>query len=1203
MNNMSKAQKKQFSFSENEKKILEFWKKNKIFEESVRQRKGKKKFIFYEGPPYANGKPGIHHVEVRAFKDIILRYKTMKGFYAPRKAGWDTHGLPTEMEVERKLGVKSKKEIEEKIGIERFVKEARKNVFLYKEEWEKLTQRIGYWLDLAKPYITMANDYIENLWFIIKKISDRKLLYEDYKVLPWCPRCQTALSSHELAQGYKTIKDASIYVKFRVLDPKICKLKAESYFLVWTTTPWTLPGNAALAINPKLQYSLVKFKTQNSKLVSPPKLRNGDEASPRNLKINNAQNQEEYLVLATSRLAVLGEDCEIIKEFKGKDLAGIKYEPLYESLDFAPQVLKADFVSGKEGSGIVHIAPAFGEEDLKLIKSQAAYRKISFPVTVSEEGIMKEKFPGAGEFIKDADKHIIENLKNRGLLFKIEKYEHDYPFCWRCQSPLMYYAKNSWWLKTSAVKRKMIKENSKINWHPEHLREGRFGEWLRDLRDWAVSRERYWGAPLPIWKCEFCEKTIVLGNLESFDKYDFGQTHLFVSRHGEAEHNVKDIIASKDEKHGGFVSHLTRQGVRQIKEAAKSLKKSKIDLIVSSPFIRTQETAEIFSKEMKVSNIVVMEELRELDVGVFDGKTVKEFHSHFKSFRERFAIDKKYGESLRDLRKRVMAAARKLKNSYQGKNILIVTHGDPAWILMAAMEGFNESDYGAAPYLKVGKVRKIKLHNWPYNDLGELDLHRPYIDKIKLKCEECGGIMERVLEVIDVWFDSGAMPFAQNQKFWKKAQSAKYKMQNLEKIIPYPADFICEAIDQTRGWFYTLLAISSLLSAKAPYKNVISSGLVLDEKGQKMSKSRGNSVDPWELVEKYGSDAVRWYFYTVNQPWDDKLFKEKDIQEALRRFIGILWNSFVYWKTYKNSKCKIQSAKLQRKIQLVINKWLVMRFNQLVKEVEKSLDNYDIVTAARKIEKFAVEDISHWYIRRIRGLMKIPGSQEAKETNVVFGKVLFELSKLIAPFVPFLAEEMYLRIGNAKKSVHLENFPKGYNFKLRAEGYKLLEKMEEARRIVSLALEARAKSGIKVRQPLSSLTVRSQVLNFKNNDELLNLIKGEINVKEVIFRKNLRDEVELNLELTPELKEEGFLREIIRGIQDLRKKTGLTPKDRPKLLVKANEKGKKFIEKYASRIKRETLLSRLELTARFPENIYLNAVKQDELEIDIAFLK
>jgi isoleucyl-tRNA synthetase len=1158
INYMSENEEK-LSFPEKEEKILEFWGKNKIFERSVEQRKGKKKFVCYEGPPYANGRPGIHHVEARAFKDIILRYKTMRGFQVPRRAGWDTHGLPTEMEVEKKLGIKSKKEIEEKIGIEKFAEEARQNVFLYKEEWEKLTERMAYWLDMENAYVTMTNNYMETLWWIFKEIDKRKLLYEDYKIVPWCPRCGTALSSHEVSQGYRKIKEDSIYIKFKVKsrDPDW----QNTSFLVWTTTPWTLPNNVALAINPDIEYICVP---------DPEEERHWLVLGKKNFEILLEKGffPESYKNLESSKIDV----------FSGREMVGLEYEPLYPNK--APyKVYPADFVSAEDGTGIVHIAPAFGEDDMNLGKKE------NLPVLslVNEEGeMLTPGYKWDEMFIKDADPLIMEDLRARNLLFKTEAYEHDYPFCWRCESPLMYYAKTSWWLKSTAVKQKMIRENKKIHWHPEYLKSGRFGEWLNELRDWAISRERYWGTPLPIWRCEKCKKYKVVGSVDELKKLTSKSGNkYFVMRHGFSDANQK-VINNSNVNNNGY--KLTSKGRKEILKSSQKLKKQKIDLIFSSDFLRTKETAFLAAETFGISkeNVIFDERLREVNTGIFDGKSRAEYHKYFSSLLEKFTKTPPQGENLTKLKERITKFLYELEGKYKGKNILIVSHEYPIWMLETGAMGWTDEESAALKekkndYIKTGEVKKIDFIPLPHDKNFVLDLHRPYIDKILLRCDKCGQNIERVKEVADVWFDSGSMPFAQNHY-------------PFEKKLDYPADYICEAIDQTRGWFFTLLAVAVLLGKGAPYKNVLSLGLVLDAQGQKMSKSRGNVVEPVDLMKKYGADAVRWYFFTINQPWDEKLFKEEDVAAVLRRFILIFWNCFTYFNTYQKSPPKADQPRAE-KSKLIINKWLIARFNQIVSEVTKLLDNYDIVPAARLIEDFVIDDISHWYIRRIRDIMKNHKSKEAKETGAVLGYVLLNTAKLLSPFMPFISETVYKELGGKKKSVHLEDWPV-IKKESKISQDKFLENMDIIEDIISSALRGRSLVGIKIRQPLAELRLGEGyeiIATFSNSEEYLNIIKGETNIKKISFIRdvgkpdknwfyctdpNLRDvpgmDIYLNSEITPELKEEGILRDLIREMQDFRKKEGLKPGQMVEFYISTDAPGKNFLVKYAEELKKAT---------------------------------
>jgi len=869
-----------FNFPKNEEKILKFWKNKKIFEKSLKKTRKGPRFVFYEGPPFANGLPGIHHLLARAFKDIILRYKTMQGFFVERRAGWDTHGLPTEMEAEKKLNIKSKKEID-KLGIEKFIEECRRNVFTYKKEWEEFTERIGFWLDFENAYITCDNDYIESLWWILKQIWEKGLLYQGYKVVPYCPRCGTSLSSHEVAQGYKTIKENSIYVKLKVKGQK------DTFLLIWTTTPWTLPGNVALAIKPDFEY--VKIKAGS-----------------------------EFLILAKDRIL---EEYEIVEEIKGEDLIGLEYEPLYAFIKpdkKAYYVVGADFVSLEEGTGIVHMAPAFGEDDMEVAK----LNDLPVLMTVDEEGKF-ETGDWKGMFVKKADPLVIEDLKKRKLLYKEEMYEHEYPFCWRCKTPLLYYAKTSWFIKMTAVKKDLIKNSEKINWVPKYIKKGRFGEWLREVKDWNLSRERYWGTPLPIWECEKCKKQICIGS------------------------------------------------IKELTDKSKA---------------------------------------------------------------------------------------------------------------------------------------KIK------------DLHRPFIDKITFKCE-CGGAMKRVAEVIDCWFDSGSMPFAQ----WHYPFENKNR---IDKADSFPADFISEAIDQTRGWFYTLLAISTLLGKGISYKNSICLGLVLDAKGQKMSKSRGNIIEPQEVINKFGADCARFYFYTVNPAGEAKRFDFKDAQSLYRKFFDTLWQSYTFFETYVSKK-EIQNPKSKiQNLSNILNQWIISRIENLNAQVVKNLDNYDVVRAARLFINF-VDDLSNWYIRRSRKRFR----NSEKEAIQTLHYVLLKLAKLIAPFAPFITEELYQKLDDSSESVHLADFPKSDKKLINT---KLEEKMTQVRNIVTQALAQRAELGIKVRQPLAGLEIKNKL-----DEELLELIKDEVNVKKITFGK----EVKLDTKITKELKQEGEYRELVRNVMGLRKKLGLTPKE------------------------------------------------------------
>lgn len=1020
-----------FNLPDKEQEILKLWQEKNIFQKTLGKESPKGNFIFYEGPPTANGRPGIHHLEARAFKDLIPRYKTMRGFKVERKAGWDTHGLPVELEVEKKLGLKNKKEVEQ-YGIKEFNQKCKESVWLYKDEWEKMTERIGFWLDMENPYITYDNNYIESLWWIIKQIYDRGFLYQGHKVVPQCPRCGTALSSHEVAQGYKNIKEESVYVKFKIKfnnhpaptavgAPLLEKegINSDVYILAWTTTPWTLPGNVALAVGEDIDYALVKFTPSNLPLD-----KGGREGGA----------THEYYILAKDLVEKVFENSkyETIKELTGKDLVGLEYEPLFpgaipestKNFVNAFKVYPAEFVSTEDGTGVVHTAVMYGVDDYELGE------KVGLPKvhTVNLDGTFNELVPrwqGRLVIDKKVKEEIVDYLRTEKLLFSVKDHAHDYPFCWRCDTPLVYYAKESWFFQMSALREQLIKSNETINWVPVHIKDGRFGEWLSEVKDWAISRERYWGTPLPIWLCQ--NKT---ENTES---------------------------------------------------------------------TKTQKTLSV------CGNMII--------VGSFD---------------------------------------------------------------------------------ELEKISGQKIN----------DPHRPFIDEITFQCDKCGGEMRRVPEVMDCWFDSGAMPFAQ----WHYPFENREKIESFDKPrdpsssrqvgtpqdeIRYPANFICEAIDQTRGWFYTLLAVATLLGKEAPYKNVICLGHVLDKNGQKMSKHIGNVVDPWQMMEKYGADVVRWYLYTVNQPGEPKRFDESFLREAGRMF-NTLFNVLTFYQIYvkevKNEKFKTIEPKN------VLDKWIAAKLNLLIKEVMENLDNYDIFSAARKIEEF-INELSVWYLRRSRDRFK--GSDEEDKNQAIFtlGKVLFELTKLLAPFTPFTAEYIYQELARPcaclKESVHLEDWPAADD---KLIDQKVLDEMILTRQIVELGLAKRAALGIKVRQPLRELRIKNQGLR----DEYLKLIKDELNVKEVVCESGEGElSVELDTNLTDELKEEGILRELVRAINNLRKEMKLTIKDRIQIQYNTDDAVlKNVFEKYTTEFKKAVLAEKISKTDEGLEKVRIN-----EVEVGLKIIK
>lgn len=960
-----------------EEEIIKFWKDNDIFKKSLEIRKGSPRFNFYEGPPTANGKPHAGHVLPRIYKDLFPRYKTMQGFYVPRKAGWDTHGLPVELEVEKELGINSKQEIE-KYGIEEFNKKCKESVFRYEKEWRNFTERIGFWIDMDNPYITLSNEYIESVWWLLKKIWDKGLLYRGYKIVPWCPRCETALSDHEVAQGYKETEDPSIFVKFKV------KEQENTYFLAWTTTPWTLISNVALAVHPEEDY--VK------------------------LKVNN-----ENYILAEKRVPYVFQETtyEIIEKKKGKELEKIHYEPLFSFLPIekdAHYVVLGEFVTLEDGTGIVHIAPAFGDEDFQIGKKY----DLPFLQPVDQNGrFIKEVTPWAGIFIKKADPSIIDNLKERNLLYKEEKYTHTYPFCWRCDTPLIYYARASWYIKTTAVKSNLIKNNQKINWYPEYIKDGRFGNWLANNIDWSLSRERYWGTPLPIWICDSC------GHEECIGSY----------------------------------------------------------------------------KELGIENT----------------------------------------------------------------------------------ENF--------------------------------DPHKPYIDKITLKCPKCGGVMHRVPEVIDCWFDSGAMPVAQ----WH------YPFENEEEFkTSFPADFICEAIDQTRGWFYSLLAISTLVFDQPAYKNVLVTELVLDEKGEKMSKHKGNVVDPWLILNKYGADALRWYIFTVSPPWVPLRFSPDAVNDALKKFLLTLWNTVSFFSIYAEIDQFNPNDNFVpfSELEDLSDRWLISRLNSLIIKVKEEMEKFNATAAARAIQSFVIDDLSNWYIRLNRErFWKSEKDKDKWSAYTTTFHVLKELSKLLAPFIPFTSEKIYQEIvrntdKNNPESVHLCDYPKETPSLIDKS---LEENMDIVREIVASGRMLRNQANIKIRQPLSKIWIKVDPKIEKDIEKFKKYIQQELNIENVVIGKpeesekiliHKEDNFEIGLDtnITEDLLNKGILRELEHKIQMLRKEAKLDYTDRIKLYYKGSNRIKEIIEENKLEFAEEILAT--EITEGYiPENTYQKSIKVYDEEVLIGLEK
>ena len=909
---------KTLEFIQKEKDVLEFWEKNKIFEKSIEQRPKTKSYVFYDGPPFATGLPHYGHILASLIKDVVPRYWTMKGFRVERRWGWDCHGLPVENLIEQELGLKDKKDIES-IGIDKFNQACKDSVLRYVDEWKKVIPRIGRWIDMDHPYKTMDFDYMESIWWVFKQLWDKGLIYRDYKSMHICPRCGTTLSNFEVTQGYKDVEDLSVTIKFKL------RKRENTFVLAWTTTPWTLPGNVALAVGRNIGYIKIQIKN-------------------------------EFYILAKDRLEIIKDEYKIIEEMKGKDLVALEYEPLFDyfskkddlkNKENGWKIYDADFVSTEEGTGIVHIAPAFGEDDLKL----GRLKNLPFVQHVDETGcFIDEVIEWAGEAVKPKDNiskidgEIIRWLEQKNGLFFQEKIIHSYPFCWRCGTPLLNYATFSWFVKVTAIKERIIKNNEKINWVPEHIKYGRFGKWLEDVKDWSISRSRYWGTPLPIWQC-----------------------------HG----SKNDKVNSCD-------------------------------------------------------NIKVFGSVKELE---------------------------------------------KLSN------------------------------------------KKIK------------DLHKPYIDEIVFKCEKCGGLMKRIPQVLDCWFESGSMPYAQ----------AHYPFENKELFEKnFPAQFVAEGIDQTRGWFYTLMVLSTALFDKPAFLNNIVNGIILAEDGQKMSKHLKNYPEPMQIIDKYGADAMRFYLLTSAAiKADDLRFSEDGVDEVLKKVLIIFWNVHTFYKLYAEEESDCLDIKSINNIN-ILDKWILSKLNSLNEEISRGMDEYDLLKAIRPIEKF-ISDLSTWYLRRSRNRFK--NSKEKKKASQILKHILFNLSKIVAPFTPFFSEQIYQSLRDKKdpESVHLCDYPK---IDKELIDKTLEEDMEKIRVISSLALAERSQAGIKVRQPIASLKIKNQKSKIKNNKELLQLIKDEVNVKQVIFDDKLEKEVEIDTEITPELKEEGIIRGCFRQIQVIRQKSKLFSSDK-----------------------------------------------------------
>lgn len=1073
-----------------EEAILEFWKAKGIFEKSLAQ--GDKEFVFYDGPPFGNGLPHYGHLLQSTLKDIIPRFETMRGNTVRRTWGWDCHGLPVEYEAEKILGLNGALDIKE-YGIAGFNRTCRENVLSYAHEWRDTIDRMGRWVDMDNDYKTMDASYTESVWWAFKTLYDKGLIYEGKKVVPYSWRLTSVLSNFEANQNYKDVEDPAVTVLLPLLE------SPKEALAIWTTTPWTLPSNVAVAVHPELTYAKVSL-------------------------LNALGEVTHVWILEERANAYAGLLGEVVERKLGQELVGVAYTPPFSYFSDARnegafQVLAADFVGGEDGTGMVHLSPAFGDEDYKVCV--AAGLPVIDPT--NEAACFTDAVPlAAGKFVKKADPILTQDLLERHLLLKEERIVHSYPFCYRTDTPLIYKAVSTWFVDVEAIKPALIEANKGIEWIPEHAKEGRFGKWLEGARDWAISRNRFWGAPLPVWKHPTTGEYVVISTKEELAaRTQHNNNSFYVIRHGEAESNVRGVISSRADD----PVHLTEKGKEQVKTAATSL--STVTKIVASPFVRTRETAEIIREHLGLPQeaLVFDERLGEINLGVLHGE---EIHAYAATvpWEKRYLEAPAEGECLKDVKRRVGEALYEINERYQNETVLLVTHEIPYWAVESAAQGLGDTEAHKAymavsdEYANNAEVRPLMFIPLPHDENYAFDVHRPFIDEYPVYADD-GERLTRITEVFDCWFESGSMPFASNRYL-----GLPKEVFNPETEHGYPANFIAEGLDQTRGWFYTMLVMSVALTGKASFKRVICTGLVLAEDGQKMSKRLKNYPDPQVLLRTHGADAIR--LFMVSSPiveGADLNFSERGVSEVLQKTLGRLLHTLAFVETYCVS-CEPEYTDTH-----ILDRWIRARTYELVKTIETSLDSLHIDDGARAIASF-VDDLSTWHVRRSRDRLRDGDMDGAKTLRAV----LRDVARGIAPYTPFMAEHLYqrLRTDSDPESVHLDVWPH-----VGGENPELLSAMTETRAVVSRALDARLKHGIKVRQPLATLTVGERALE---NHELREIVAEEVNVKEVIVNADLGEVVSLDTVITPELKREGQLRDLQRVLQDLRKSAGLQPK-------------------------------------------------------------
>ncbi len=1152
-----------------EEAVLSYWREQDIFNKSIKHpagiglegdkvngeagEGGLGHFVFYDGPPFATGLPHYGHILAGTIKDAIPRFWTMNGYRVRRQWGWDCHGLPLENIVEKELGLATKRDIEE-YGIKNFNEKARGMVLRYADDWREIIPRFGRFVDMQNDYKTMDSSYTESVWWAFKQLHEKGLVYEGFKTMHLCPRCGTTLSNFEVNQGYKDIKDIAVTVKLPLLDE--AGEVSDTSLLVWTTTPWTLPGNTVAAVHNEIDYVTVKIVVEG---------------------------QAEKVIVAKSRLSQLGNvEYEIIDEYKGAALVGKKYKPPFPWLteeDFSGKenawtIYHADYVEeGEEGTGAVHIAPAYGEDDMNLAKEN------DVPIVhhVDESGHFKPFVTDfAGQLVKprdddasevthlDADIEVVKALKERGVLFKKENITHSYPHCWRCETPLLNYATTSWFVEVTKIRDQLVSINQTVNWVPEHVGKNRFGKWLEGARDWAVSRQRYWGAPLPIWKNPETGEYKVLGSLSELQEYvPNRQNKYFFMRHGESESNASNVVQTIIDNPNA----LTETGKEQVKQAVKQLREAGITRIITSPFERTVETAKLLQEELELPNEAVQldERLREIAIPELEGESNTKYRELVQTGKDWSQAKTANGESWSDVRNRVGDFLYDINTQYENETLLIVGHNAPLRMVSAITNGdkltekdFDHDDEGAR--YENAEVRQIDFTPLPHNEQYELDFHRPYIDEFELY--EDGVLLERVPDVFDCWFESGSMPYAQHH-YPFAMDEANFTNEH------FPAQFIAEGLDQTRGWFYSMMVLGVALFEKSPYENVIVNGLVLAEDGKKMSKSLQNYPDPIELANRVGADSIR--FYLLSSPiikGEDLNFSEKDVTELQRKNIGRLHNVLAMYEMYQDG------TKANGDSRNVLDRWIITRLNQLISEVTDGYKNYELDKATRPITDF-IDDLSVWYLRRSRDRLKHDDLDDKQATLATLRYVLQNLAKCMAPAMPFYAEHLYQAVKGVTdvESVHLTRWPQPDTIDT-----ELLAQMETTREIVTTALEKRTKAGIKVRQPIKSVS------GPQLPEELQTVITDELNAKSY----QAANEVAIDQNLTPELLAEGAVRELMRAIQSKRKNNSLEPNDTIALTIETSESGQNAINEHQALLTKTVGADAIEFTSTEGETIVAN---------------